>query len=151
MKTRCLSCTSWAISKATIPIVRGVVGRAWKFGLDLARSNSKFRHVTCASGRFEKVSNPSLASRERIWRLSRYSNAIWVTDERSKALASGNGALSLRAWFRTRLIRVFELVSRVTQRVNFPGRGLLVGNSVISWTEMFQLLGWLKRCFLFSF
>lgn len=44
----------------------GMAGAGLKFGLDPAGSNSKFRHVTCASGRFEKVSNPSLASRERL-------------------------------------------------------------------------------------
>lgn len=88
----------------------GVAGAGLKFGLDLAPagSNSKFRHVTCASGRFEKVSNPSLASRERLKAFALFQRHLgerWKKQTGYRKWSSFATCL-----FRTRLIRVFELV-----------------------------------------
>lgn len=124
------------------------MGRAkvWPGSCTIARSNSKFRHVTCASGRFEKVSNPSLASRERLKAFTLFQRHL---GDGWKKQSTGYRKWSSFATclFRTRLIRVFELVSRVTQRVNFPGEDCS-WETLLFLEQRCSLLGWLKWCFL---
>lgn len=88
------SCTSsWAIGNDSH--CQGWQGQGWSLAWiqpDRIQSFDTWRVQAVDSRKFPIL----LSLHESVWRLSRYSNAIWVNDERSK-LATGNGALSLRA------------------------------------------------------